>query len=161
MSQNVNKDLSIDVPKILDAKDDSIVAVIADVAEAIRLGVRKYNAENDSEDARELCLLTITQLHYLHMIDTRKGITGTELAKEFNVAKPTVTNVVGRLVDNGYVRKKKSAKDKRVYFLYLTEKGRHLLSVERQGYYNYAEKVMSMLSPEEADQLCNLFGKLL
>ncbi|MDO4203313.1 MAG: MarR family transcriptional regulator [Selenomonadaceae bacterium] len=160
MSQIDDKDLKKDYPDNAGVKDDSLVAVIADVAEAIRLGVRKYNAEKDSAEAKQLCQLTITQLHYLHLIEARKGITGTELSKEFNVAKPTVTNVVGRLVDHGYVRKKMSAKDRRVYFLYLTEKGKHLLAVERQGYYNYAEKVVNELTDEEAQQLCLLFSKL-
>ena len=161
MSQKTDRELNSDAIENTDVTDDSIVSVIADVAEAIRLGVRKYNAENNSDDARELCYLTITQLHYLHTIETRKGITGTELSKEFNVAKPTGTNVVGRLVDHGYVRKKMSSKDRRVYFLYLTEKGKHILSVERQGYYSYAEKVVNMLTKEETEKLCSLFSKLL
>ena len=55
-----------------------------------------------------------------------KQYTMQEMAAAIHRTKPTVTVLVGKLEEQGYVRREKSAQDSRVTFLQITEKGKAL-----------------------------------
>lgn len=55
-----------------------------------------------------------------------KTYTMKELAERIHRTKPTVTVLVDKLIDYGYVLKEKSSEDSRVTFITLTEKGLQL-----------------------------------
>ncbi len=55
-----------------------------------------------------------------------KTYTMKELAERIHRTKPTVTVLIDKLVDYGYVSKEKSSEDSRVTFITLTEKGLQL-----------------------------------
>jgi DNA-binding MarR family transcriptional regulator len=62
----------------------------------------------------------------LYLLFAGKTYTMKELAEKIRRTKPTVTVLVDKLVDYGYVRKEKSMEDSRVTFIRLTEKGLEL-----------------------------------
>ena len=61
-----------------------------------------------------------------------KPYTMQEMAAAIHRTKPTLTVLVGKLEEQGYVRREKSAADSRVTFLQITEKGRALEPVFRE-----------------------------
>lgn len=61
----------------------------------------------------------------MHLYDGR-DLTMKELAEKINRTKPTVTVLVDKLAECGYVTKEKSPDDNRVTFIRLTEDGRAL-----------------------------------
>lgn len=58
----------------------------------------------------------------IHLL-TGKDYTMQELAKKIHRTKPTVTVLIDKLVNQGYVAKEKSLEDNRVTFIRLTAKG--------------------------------------
>ncbi|WP_432666703.1 MarR family transcriptional regulator [Wukongibacter baidiensis] len=59
-------------------------------------------------------------LHYLH---NHEGVIQSELGHSLMLDKITVTKVLKKLVEEGYVEKKEGKEDKRQKKLYITEKG--------------------------------------
>lgn len=86
----------------------------------------------------------------LHLL-TGEKYTMRELAEKIHRTKPTVTVLVDKLVNLGYVTKEKSNEDSRVTFIRLTEKGRGL----KPTFIEISEKLNAVvyrdLSEEEAE----------
>ena len=134
-----------------------IVETIDRLSETMRQTMREYRQKTEYE---ALFQLTITQLHYLHSMKEHPGITASELAIYFHVQKPTVTNIINRLISQGYVDRAQSAEDRRAFHLYLSDAGHQLLALERQGYTSFAEKAVHYLSTAEQEQLITLLNKI-
>jgi DNA-binding MarR family transcriptional regulator len=106
--------------------------------------------------------LSLTQIHYLDAIrhfDTPPAIS--ELAEHLKVAKPTVTNALERLEQEGYLRKVPSSEDRRVWYVHLTTKGLKISLLHDQIHQGYAELFEKALDKEEVDQLVVLLNKVL
>lgn len=81
-----------------------------------------------------------------------KQCTMQELASRINRTKPTVTILVQKLVDFGYVTKTKNPEDKRVTFVTLTPKGEALEPIFRKISSHLNERVYGGFSSEESTQ---------
>lgn len=55
------------------------------------------------------------------------GITQKELAKKLNVTPPTIAVMLRRMEKHGLVEKKLDEKDRRVYRVYLSERGKRMI----------------------------------
>lgn len=124
-------------------------------------GVMRQSMEEYREQPpyRELFRLTMTQLHYLHIIKLREQITFSDLAEIFHVQKPTVTNIVNRLIEKNYVEKEQSQTDLRIFHLRLTANGKKLLDLENKGYYDFAKKITNCLTEEEKHRFTQILEK--
>ena len=76
---------------------------------------RKYDAAEDS--------LYMREVHFVVAVGPDATPTMSEMAQKLNVTQSAVTQMVTRLEKKGYVQRTKSADDKRVTAVYLTEKG--------------------------------------
>ena len=103
--------------------------------------------------------LSIQQLRYLEVIEGSPGRTPGALAREFAVTKPTVTNVVAGLERMGLVRRKKGTEDKRVSYLYPTERTRGVFAMRRGMYAQLASHVAGKLTKAETQELVRLLTK--
>lgn len=130
-----------------------IVRYIDSLSKTMRQSMQKYKQEAVSTD---LFNLTITQLHYLHAISELENPTFGQLAEKFTVQKSTVTDIVGRLIKRDIVYKQQSAEDLRVFHLYLTDKGKELLAIENDGYYQFAQKMTKCLDEQQKQQFTEL-----
>lgn len=134
-----------------------ILQTIEALSETMRQSMRKVREEaGDSE----LLNVTITQLHYLHAIEQLNGPTFSQLVEKFNVQKPTVTEIVNRLIKRRLVYKKQSQDDLRSYHLYLDAQGQRLLELERQGYRQFARKMTANLTDHEKSLLTAVLKKI-
>lgn len=134
-----------------------LIKAIDRLSDTMRQSMREYR-QNPEYDA--LFHLTITQLHYLHCIKEHPAITASELADLFHVQKPTVTNILNRLVRQDYLRRTQSDHDRRVFYLSLSPLGQQLLQLESQGYASFAQKAVHCLSTDEQEQFARLLAKI-
>ncbi|PTE74391.1 hypothetical protein BUY96_12520 [Staphylococcus gallinarum] len=80
--------------------------------------------------------ITSDQFNLMNAINSREDCTSSLLAKEFNVKKSSITAIVSRLVDKGYIERIYNKKDRRVVFIKLTKYGHELLNTKRNELIN-------------------------
>lgn len=68
--------------------------------------------------------ITINDMHAIEAIGAGKGRSMSNIAKDLDVTVGTLTITMNNLVKKGYVRRSRSAKDRRVVLVSLTDKGR-------------------------------------
>ena len=73
-----------------------------------------------------------------------------DLAQRIHRSRPTVTVLVDKLTDFGYVTREKSTEDSRVTFIALTEKGRKLKPV----FDGISKKLADLLYQDLSDEQC-------
>ena len=112
----------------------------------------------------ELSKLTVIQAQYLEEISRMENPTISELTKEFNVTKPTVSVIVDRLVRIGYIKKEKSDSDKRVSYLRLSDKGRELYKIYKEHddkrYEVFINKIQKALSREDLKKFTEILHRI-
>lgn len=115
-----------------------------------------------SEDTKKGCCCDLThkQISYLQVIDEHGDITFSDLAKCEDISKPTVTEMVNRLIDRGCVYKERSSKDRRVSYIRLTDKGRQIAHAEETAQMRLVERIEQCLTDDEITELIILLNKL-
>jgi DNA-binding MarR family transcriptional regulator len=104
--------------------------------------------------------LTQQQLHYLQVIFRMKNPTLTELARELDLTKPTVTVLADKLVEKGYIKRVKSDQDRRSMHLHIDKKGTKIEALREIAYERMEEKISSGLSETETAILTELLRKI-
>ncbi|MDD3632152.1 MAG: MarR family transcriptional regulator [Atribacterota bacterium] len=105
--------------------------------------------------------LTLKQIEYLKKFDKRENTTISQLAEELGLSKPTVTEMVKKFIRLDCVQKEQCSQDARVYYLFLTEKGKIIARLEQITDDNFAKKVESRLSKEDINLLIEILLKIL
>jgi DNA-binding MarR family transcriptional regulator len=111
-------------------------------------------------DQADFSDLTQQQLHYLKIIVKLKNPTLTELAREVGLTKPTVTVLVDKLTEKGYVKRVHSDEDRRVMHLHIDKKGAKINALREIAHERLAEKIRSGLSETETAILTELLKKI-
>lgn len=140
-------------------QEDVIVKAINIISESMRESMRRY--KEATPNSKELFNLSITQLHYLHVISKRTNVTITELADLFGVQKSTVTVTVNKLLQCGYIEKIISKDDLRVVYVSLTPKGKEVIELEDKGYRQFAASILAMLDEKEQSTFTFLLNKVI
>jgi DNA-binding MarR family transcriptional regulator len=96
--------------------------------------------------------LTINQLHYIDAVYSLGEPTITEIAEKLKITKASVTTGINKLILLGYVDKKQSTIDRRVFHVRLTDPAQELIQARFQALHDYGEFVRAALSEEEARQ---------
>jgi DNA-binding MarR family transcriptional regulator len=79
------------------------------------------------------------------------------ISKFFQIAKPSVTNMINALIKSNYLQKEPSATDGRSYFVSITDKGRRLVESTHDEYF----KMIGILEENMGEQDFLQFLKLL
>lgn len=104
--------------------------------------------------------ITMNQMHYLETIPKLGNPTSGDLADSLGVTRPSVSAIVKKLVDTGYLTKTKSKIDGRVYYLYLTDKGLRFNELHSEVHQILARRITESLNNDEIKDLAGLLGKL-
>lgn len=112
------------------------------------------------------CMLKDYQLYVgqpsiLHAILRQKQMTLTQLVKETNTSKESMSVSIKRLEKAGFVYRFPDNLDGRVTWIGLTEKGEQMADLCRENYHTTSAKMFSMLSDQEKIQLEGLFKKMI
>jgi DNA-binding MarR family transcriptional regulator len=92
--------------------------------------------------------LTMPQFKLLLVIASRKGLTVGDLAQRLGVTPPTVTIMLDRLVEHGFVRREDDPVDRRLVIACMTAKGLRLLQRLNVHADTEIAECMGDLSPE-------------
>jgi len=104
--------------------------------------------------------LTLKQIEYLKKFDKRENVTISQLAVELGLSKPTVTEMVKKFIRLDCVQKEQCRHDARVFYLFLTEKGKMIARLEQIANDHFVKRVESCLSKEEIDLLIEIILKV-
>ena len=105
--------------------------------------------------------LSMRQLLYLEAISRLEKPTFSELAETLGVTKPSVSNIVKKLIRMGYVKKVQSQEDLRVFHIILTPKGGQFTEMHENTHKLLAEHLTKNLSASEVEQMAMLLQKMI
>ncbi|XMB86888.1 MarR family transcriptional regulator [Mycoplasmatota bacterium WC44] len=98
-----------------------------------RLFVNVFNdilyLEENFMNKRLVERVTINEVHVMEAIELSEKKSMGSVAKRLMVTEGTLTTSINRLVKKEYIERNRDEKDKRVFLLSLTEKGKNVMSV--------------------------------
>lgn len=92
--------------------------------------------------------------------DAPQGLTMGELSRRLMVTNGNLTGLTERLVQEGLVRRKVSAKDRRQQRVALTAQGKRALAAMVVDHKQWIDEMFSGLSPDDVLRLYELLGRL-
>ncbi len=101
-----------------------------------------------------------TELRVLFSLSRDHDTTMNSLAAENDVTGPWITGVVDELEKKGYVTKVRSATDRRIIRVSITEHGNEALGQGIKVYNKLIELVLRNLSPEESIEFRSILSKI-
>lgn len=104
--------------------------------------------------------LSSRQFYYLNVIHDNQDMTVSKFALLCELKKPTVTEIVNRFEQAGMIQKRHCNKDKRQYFIELTDHGRLLANTNELESRRVTEKITKKLSTEEVQTLTSLLDQI-
>jgi len=137
--------------KSTQAKLERVVEILSAIM--TEMEERAFQDERFSE-------LSMRQVLYLNTIIRLEHPTFSDLAKELNVSKPSVTANVSSLIRKGYVQKVRDDEDLRTYHIILTQKGIDFDELHQNVHKLLAQQISSHLDQDETSQLTNLLYKI-
>ena len=87
--------------------------------------------------------------YYLIIIDSMGKPNFSEIAEVLGVTKPAVSAIVRKLSDMELIFKSQSEKDKRVFYVELTEKGKNILNGDMEVYKWVVDNIYDITENEE------------
>jgi MarR family transcriptional regulator, organic hydroperoxide resistance regulator len=88
------------------------------------------------------------------------SLTMKELAKEINKDKSTVTALVNKLLNLGYIERTRDLTDSRIVYITLTEKGKNLKSDFKEISDKLIERVYKDISKNDQEVVINILTKI-
>ena len=124
--------------------------------EKIRLGavdsiVKAYNLVSQGINPSFLTKISLTtaQMKVLLLFEDNKKFTMGELSALYSVSVSTMTSMVGRLFQNGMLKREQDENDRRIVLVSLTEKGRKVLTKLIDGRREVLERFLYTLDRNE------------
>ncbi len=122
----------------------------------------KLNKELEKENLTSAQFAVIKDIERNTAIDSEKsGVIAVDIATRLNMDKPTVSGIVKRLIDKGYVEKIPNPHDRRSFILKLTTKSKMKLPNLEKINNDVLFKVTKNLTEEEIQLLKKLLNKMI
>ncbi len=97
--------------------------------------------------------ITPGQFPFIMVLSNEEGITQEELAAHFHIDKGTVARALRKLEDKNYLFRKVDSKNRRRYFIYLTDKGKKTVPKITNIEQEWENSICSKFSEEEYSRL--------
>lgn len=104
--------------------------------------------------------LTNEQYQVLGVLHERKSCTSTELSEIFMVGKSSITAIMNRLVEHGYVERISNTQDRRQIYLSLTEKGVKIYKESEAKLFDMISKVLVHFSEDDIESFISKYETL-
>jgi DNA-binding MarR family transcriptional regulator len=98
------------------AVEDRLIFLISKVCQKLIINLQRAFSEGAIE-------VTPIQVMILFFLQKKDGSSLTQISQGLMLENPTVTGLIDRLEKLGYVKRSDHPNDRRVYLVYLTEKG--------------------------------------
>ena len=126
------------------AVEDRLIFLISKVCQKLIVNLRKAFSESGVE-------VTPIQVMLLFFLQKNDGSSLTQISQGLMLENPTVTGLIDRLEKSGYVKRSDHPNDRRVYLVYLTEKGNRVADKALPIVKKLNEEVKSGYSREEIE----------
>lgn len=93
------------------------------------------------------------QQFYVEYLYDNPGASAQEMVEYIRVDKATLTKVINKLTEIGYVQVVRSEKDKRIKHLYLTDQAVRAVQKIKEIHNNFYDALYSNISPENIRQV--------
>lgn len=104
--------------------------------------------------------VSLAQMHLIEVIGNRGEMRMKELAGILGVTTGTLTVMVHRLVEKGYIFRSKDERDKRSYFVGLTGRGKEEYRHHHHMHFHLIEGIVDSLGEDEAETFFSDLKKL-
>lgn len=104
--------------------------------------------------------MTPVRWSIISVLDSQKGITQTELAQAIDKKQTTIVDMIYAMEEKGLIKRMYSERDRRLHYLFLTEKGEELKKTLSPLVKDAHLFVTRHLSDEENTQLKILLNKV-
>ncbi len=111
-----------------------------------------------NEDYKDI---TYNDFHIIEAIGLQEPKSMTTVAKLMNVTTGTLTKAMDGLTEKGYVIRERSKQDKRVVWVYLTDKGKAAFKHHEEFHRKMIENVKGQLTEQEMPILIYALAKLI
>lgn len=100
------------------------------------------------------------QSRLLTIVAENDGITQRELAEILDVRPSSLTAMVGKMEQFGFVERKQDDKDQRVMHIYITDSGREVETKSKSVIQELVDSIFKNLSDEEIEQMLTITEKI-
>ena len=121
--------------------------------------VEKYAYQHSQELMRDFGI-TGPQMGVLRVISSNSAISLSDIANRMGLHITTVEGIINRMQHRKFVKKQKSAKDKRVVEVFITEKGAKILKEAPVGAMGRFYRNLQKISDEEARQIYKTLARI-
>ncbi|WP_349346861.1 MarR family winged helix-turn-helix transcriptional regulator [Priestia megaterium] len=104
--------------------------------------------------------MTLVRWSIISALDSQKGITQTELAEAIDKKQTTIVEMIYAMEEKGLIKRIYSERDRRLHYLFLTEKGEELKKTLSPLVEDAHLFITRQLSNEENTQLKTLLNKV-
>jgi len=111
-------------------------------------------------DKYNISELTLKQIEYLKKFDEHEYFTISQLAEKLKLSKPSITEMVKKFIKLDCIEKEQCNHDARVYYLFLTEKGKGIARLEQIADEDFIRRVENCLNEEDISLLMELLSKV-
>ena len=131
---------------------------IASLISRVRSGINKFLIK----ELKRYDIAGLAPSHgaILHHLFTHRNVTMKDLAQAVQRDKSTVTSLVGKLVNNGYVRKVAVDNDQRSIEVMLTAKGEQIRPLFMDIAENLIDKIWEGISEDEKEKVIMILNKI-
>ncbi len=126
------------------AIEDRFIFLISKVCQKLILNLQKAFSESGIE-------VTPIQAMLLFFLQKNDGSSLTQISQGLMFENPTVTGLIDRLEKLGYVKRSDHPNDRRVYLIYLTEKGKKVANKALPIVKRLNEQIKEGYSKEEIE----------
>ncbi len=126
------------------AIEDRFIFLISKVYQKLIINLQKSFSESGIE-------VTPIQVMLLFFLQKNDGSSLTQISQGLMLENPTVTGLIDRLEKSGYVKRSDHPDDRRVYLIYLTEKGNKVANKALPIVKKLNEEIKKGYSKEEVE----------
>ena len=105
--------------------------------------------------------LSPAQMHAIEIIGHEKSPRMKELAEKMGVTTGSLTVMVDRLEQKGFLERRPHESDRRSFLVVLTDKGRKHFKKHHQYHLKLTQDAMATLNPDEQQQFAGALEKIL
>ncbi len=100
-------------------------------------------------DELNMSELTLRQIEYIKKFDQYDCVTTSRLARDLDLSKPSVTEMIKKFIKLECIYKQKCNEDGRVYYLHLTDKGKCIARFDEIAIKRVVDRIIESLEEEE------------
>lgn len=93
------------------------------------------------------------EIHMIRAIGLNPGIYSSELARQFGVTRAVTAKTLQKLIKRGLVVRQTDPEDKKIYKLYLTEKGKYAAEKHEEYHHHFDQELYGYVEQLEVQEL--------